>query len=129
MEQPCPAGQSSRNRSRMNRSTANILIGLALGVLVGLFLGDYAGIFKYGADIYVRLLQMTVLPYVVVSVIAGFGRLDGARAKSLFLRVGIITLVLWLITFGILFVMPLSYPPTQSAAFFATSMVEIKPEL
>ena len=43
----------------MNRTTARILIGLGLGVLVGLFLGDHAAIFKYGADTYLRLLQMT----------------------------------------------------------------------
>ena len=71
----------------MNRTTARILLGLGLGVLVGLFLGDHAAIFKYGADVYLRLLQMTVLPYVIVSVIVGFGTLDGSKARTLFLRV------------------------------------------
>jgi Na+/H+-dicarboxylate symporter len=112
----------------MNQATARILIGLGLGVLVGLFLGDYAAPFRYMADIYLRLLQMTVLPYVIVSVIAGFGRLDGSKAKTLFLRVGIITLVLWGITFCLMSLMPLAYPHMQSASFFATTLVEQKPD-
>ena len=108
----------------MNRTTSRILIGLGLGVLVGLFLGDYAAPFRYMADIYLRLLQMTVLPYVIVSVIAGFGKLDGSKAKTLFLRVGIVTLALWGITSCLIMLMPLAYPTTESASFFATTLVE-----
>ncbi len=70
----------------MNKTTARILIGLGLGILVGLFFGDYAAPFKYVADVYLRLLQMTVLPYVIVSVIAGFGALDGSKARILWKR-------------------------------------------
>jgi Na+/H+-dicarboxylate symporter len=43
-----------------------ILAGLAAGILLGLFLGEYAGALKWAADGYVKLLQMTVLPYVTV---------------------------------------------------------------
>ena len=80
---------------RQSRSTRNILIGLSLGVATGLFLGEHASVFKYVADAYVRLLQMTVLPYLIVSLIAGFGSLDAAKAGRLFMRVGLLTLVLW----------------------------------
>ena len=102
----------------MTSSTRNILIGLALGIATGLFLGEYAGVFKYVADAYVRLLQMTVLPYLIVSLIAGFGSLDTSKAGSLFLRVGILTLVLWGLTLGLVFVMPLAFPTVESASFF-----------
>ena len=34
------------------------------------------------ADAFVRLLQMTVLPYVTVSLIAGIGSLDAAGAAA-----------------------------------------------
>ena len=46
------------------------LVGLASGVLVGVFLGERAGIFRIAADGFVKLLQMTVLPYVTVSIIS-----------------------------------------------------------
>ncbi len=68
----------------MPSSTRNILIGLALGVLAGLFVGEKAEVFQFVVRGYLGLLQMTVLPYVMVSLIAGIGRLDGARARLLF---------------------------------------------
>src|SRR6185369_4295535 len=113
----------------MTRSTRNILIGLALGIALGLFLGEYAGVFKYAADAYVRLLQMTVLPYLIVSLIAGFGSLDAAKAGRLFMRVGILTLVLWGIALGLVFVMPLAFPKVETASFFSTTLVEEAPRL
>ena len=68
-------------RLAMTSTTRNILIGLALGVAMGLFLGEKAGVFQLVAEGYVRLLQMTVLPYVMVSLIGGIGSLDGVRAR------------------------------------------------
>ena len=60
-----------------------ILVGLVLGVAIGLFLGDRAAPFRFLADGFIRLLQMTVLPYVTVSLIAGIGSLDAASFHSL----------------------------------------------
>ena len=62
--------------------TARILVGLGLGAAVGWLLGARAEPFRLAADAFVRLLEMTVLPYLTVSLIAGIGSLDSARAKS-----------------------------------------------
>ncbi|HWN99643.1 MAG TPA: cation:dicarboxylase symporter family transporter, partial [Blastocatellia bacterium] len=113
----------------MTRSTRNILLALGLGIATGLFLGEKAGVFKFVADGYVRLLQMTVLPYVVVSVIAGFGILNATQARSLFLRVGLLTVALWGLTLCLVFVMPLAFPSVETASFFSTSLVEEPPPL
>jgi Na+/H+-dicarboxylate symporter/ABC-type amino acid transport substrate-binding protein len=113
----------------MTRSTRNILICLALGIATGLILGEYAGVFKYVADGYVRLLQMTVLPYLIVSLISGFGSLDTSKAGSLFLRVGILTLVLWGLALGLVFLMPLAFPSVETASFFSTTLVEESPSV
>ncbi len=101
-----------------------ILLGLVLGVATGLFLGDRAAPLRYLADGFIRLLQMTVLPYVTVSLIAGIGGLDAATARRLFLRVGALTLVLWGLALGAVFLMPLAFPELQSASFFSTTLVE-----
>ena len=79
------------------------------------------------ADGFVRLLQMTVLPYVTVSLIVGIGSLDPATARRLFLRVGTLTLVLWGLTLGAVALMPLTFPVLQSASFFSTTMLEERP--
>ena len=55
---------------------SRVIWGLCLGVAAGLFFGDSAGSLKLLGDAYVRLLQMTVVPYVLVSLINGLGKRD-----------------------------------------------------
>ena len=66
----------------MTSATRNILIGLGLGVAVGVFLGERAAILQFAADGYLRLVQMTVLPYIIISLVTGIGSLDRTRAVS-----------------------------------------------
>ncbi len=108
-------------------ATRKILVGLVLGLATGLFLGERAAPFHVLADGFIRLLQMTVLPYVTVSLIASIGSLDPATARRLFLRVGALTLVLWGFALGAVFLMPLAFPALESAAFFTTTMLEERP--
>lgn len=49
------------------------LVAIVLGSLLGLFLGEPAGKLEIVGTIWVTLLQMTVLPYVLFSVIAAIG--------------------------------------------------------
>ena len=108
----------------MTSSTRNILIGLGLGALLGLLLGEQAALLQFAADGYLRLLQMTVLPYIIVSLITGIGSLDPRRARDLFVRVGALTLVLWALALAVVFLMPLTFPAIQNAFFFSTTLVE-----
>jgi Na+/H+-dicarboxylate symporter len=109
--------------------TTRILIGLALGAALGLLLGERAEPLQIAADTFVRLLQMTVLPYVTVSLVAGIGSLDAARAKELFLKVGGLVVVLWGLGLGAVFLMPLAFPAIQTASFFSTTLVQPPPSV
>ena len=76
--------------SRASLST-RILTGLGLGIFTGLFLGDPAAALQPIADIYIRLMQMTVLPYIVLSLLVNLGRLalylgDYGGAKAAYER-------------------------------------------
>ena len=66
--------------------STRIFIGLFAGILTGLFFGELVADLKIVGDIFIKLLQMTVLPYIVVSLIAGFGRMDSAQARRLALQ-------------------------------------------
>jgi Na+/H+-dicarboxylate symporter len=112
-----------KKRFRFSLST-NIFIGLALGVLAGIFLGEYCADLKIVGDIFIQLLQMAVLPYIVVSLIAGLGRLTFSEAASLARKCGLVLLILWSLCITMVLVMPIAFPEWQSASFFSTSLVE-----
>jgi Na+/H+-dicarboxylate symporter/ABC-type amino acid transport substrate-binding protein len=104
-----------------------ILVGLASGVLVGVVLGERAGLFRIAADGFVKLLQMTVLPYVTVSIVSSLGRLSYEQAKTLGVRAGAVLVGLWLVALVFAFAFPLAFPPIESASFFSTTLVEKRP--
>ena len=57
-----------------------VLIGLAAGIATGLFFGELVAPLTVMADGFIRLLQMTVLPYVTLSIVANIGKLTYVQA-------------------------------------------------
>ncbi len=104
-----------------------ILAGLAAGVLTGLFFGEQVIALKWAADGFVRLLQMTVLPYVVVSIVSSLGSLTYEDARRLGVRAGAVLVGLWVVALVFTFLIPLAFPSTETASFFSTSLVEQRP--
>lgn len=100
--------------------TGWILIGLFAGVSCGLFFGDETAWLKWIGEAYVGLLQMAVLPYVAVSLVANVGSLspkDGVRL----LKVSALVLVfLWSIGLLALVISGLCFPEWESGSFFST---------
>jgi Na+/H+-dicarboxylate symporter len=107
--------------------TKKIVTGLALGAAVGVFLGEYAAPFQFAADAFVKLLQMTVLPYVTLSIIKSLGSLSLANARLLGLRGGAVLAGLWGIGLAFAFLIPLTFPHVETAMFFSTSLIEPRP--
>ena len=78
-------------------SSTKILVGLVSGAFVGVFFGEHAGALKIAADGFVKLLQMTVLPYITISIITSLGTLRYDQVKTLGLRAGAVLGGLWCI--------------------------------
>ena len=104
-----------------------ILTGLALGILTGLFFGERAAALEWAADGFVKLLQMMVLPYITVSIIASLGSLQPAELRTLGLRAAAVIGGLWLLALAFAFLVPLTFPSVENASFFSTSLVERRP--
>jgi len=104
--------------------STRIILGLVLGIFTGLFLGEPAGNLQPIADIYIRLMQMTVLPYLVMSLIIGFGQLHPGDAKRLAVRSGILLALVWGLSFIVIAAMPATFPAMESASFFSTALIE-----
>jgi Na+/H+-dicarboxylate symporter len=99
--------------------TFRIVSGLLLGIVTGLFLGEKAVQLQIIADIWIGLMQMTVLPYVMVSLIAGLGQLDAKLASLLAVKGGLLMLLFWAIGLVVVFAMPMALPEFVSASFFS----------
>ena len=98
--------------------SSQILIGLILGLIVGLFFGAWVEPLGVLGDAFVLLLQMTVLPYLAVSLMVGLGALRPEGAARLAWRAGGALLILWSLAFGTIFISSLAYPNWESASFF-----------
>jgi Na+/H+-dicarboxylate symporter/ABC-type amino acid transport substrate-binding protein len=101
-----------------------ILVGVLAGIAVGVFLGERAAPFGFVATAFVKLLQITVLPYMTVSIVLNLGRLDYATARTLGLRAGAVLLGFWGIALLLTFLFPIVFPAVESARFFSTTIVE-----
>ena len=108
-------------------SSRRILVGLAAGIAAGVFLGDRAAMFAWAADGFVKLLQMTVLPYVILSIVTSLGSLTYPEARTLGLRAGAVLVGLWALALLFTFLIPLAFPHVQTASFFSTTLIERRP--
>ena len=114
---------SFKKRVRLSLSTY-ILIGLVAGVLCGVFFGEYCAFLQVFGEAFINLLQMSILPYITVSLVTGIGSLNHEQAKTLASKAGLVLLLLWVIGLGLILLMSLSLPALESASFFSTSMLE-----
>jgi len=114
----------TETRQRRFDLSAWIFIALAAGVLAGLFFGERTAALQDVADAYVKLLQMTVLPFVTLSLIGGLGALNRQEAARLGSRVGLVLVVLWAIALAGVFCLPVMFPDIQAASFFSTTLLD-----
>jgi len=99
-----------------------VITALILGISFGVFVGEPAGDLKLVGNAYIGLLQMTVLPYVLVSIIGGLGRLNSDMAGEIGIKAAFVIVFIWLTTMFTLLFLPLAYPDWESAGFFSTSL-------
>lgn len=71
-----------------------ILIGLILGAIVGLIVGPGISVIKPLGDLFIRLLQMIVMPVILFSLIVGAASIEPSRLG----RVGVKIIVYYMIT-------------------------------
>jgi Na+/H+-dicarboxylate symporter/ABC-type amino acid transport substrate-binding protein len=115
-------------RKRKLGLAEQIILGLFIGIAVGIFFGEEVKFLKIAGDAFIMLLQITVIPYIIVSLVTALGRLTLANAKSLGLKAGSVLLVVWVVGLAVVLLSPLAFPKWPSASFFSTSQVhEAKP--
>ncbi len=109
--------------------TRNIFIGLFAGIFVGLFLGEYAAPLGFLGDAFIGLMQMTVMPYIIVSLIANLGKMELTKQRKLLTGASFLLVGLLLIGIVSLAVLPFFFPQWQSSTFFSTSFITPPPPI
>jgi len=107
--------------------SSRIFIGLFAGICTGLFFGELVADLKVLGDIFIKLLQITVLPYIIVSLIAGFGRMELSQAKRLAIRGTAVLFLIWGLALLMIFVAALAFPDLDTASFFG-SAASVEPQ-
>jgi Na+/H+-dicarboxylate symporter/ABC-type amino acid transport substrate-binding protein len=104
--------------------TLQILLGLIFGLFTGLFLGEIAAPFSVAGDIFIGLLQMTVLPYIVVSLMGNLGRISWSESRGLLIAAMVVLVTLLLLGVIVLITAPLAFPAWATASFFSPALVQ-----
>ncbi|MCA0932550.1 cation:dicarboxylase symporter family transporter [Lutimonas saemankumensis] len=104
--------------------STKVLLGVLLGTLTGLFFGEDVAWMGIIGDIFIGLLQMTVLPYIMFSLIVNIGRLSLDTGKKI-IRYGLIFLFL-LLSLGLVYliILPFSFPSWSSGNFYSSEFVQ-----
>jgi Na+/H+-dicarboxylate symporter len=108
--------------------SAQVFVALGLGIFAGLFFGEMIAPVQILGDIFIGLLQMTVLPYILVSLISGIGRLSYPEIRVLALQGGRFVLLFWAIALAVTVAFSATLPDWESATFFSSSLVEVPDE-
>ena len=94
-----------------------------MGIFCGLFFGEMAAALNPIGRAYIRLLQMAIVPYITVSLIAGLGRLTPHQASRIALWGGLVLLLILVVGMVLVLLVPLAYPDWEAASYFSSSLV------
>jgi Na+/H+-dicarboxylate symporter/ABC-type amino acid transport substrate-binding protein len=109
--------EAPRPKRKMSLA-ARTMIALVCGLFLGLFVGEHAAILEPVGRAFTLLLKMPLIPYVVVSLLWGVGRLTPALLKNLGLKGLRAFALLWALMMAAIVVLSVSFPITAGEDFF-----------
>jgi proton glutamate symport protein len=109
--------------------SVQIISAMFIGLLLGYFYSINYSMIDNTANAFVTSLQMTVLPYIILSLIVGLGGLTPSKAKNISKQSVFIILMMILIVLFFIFSTPLAFPDWQNAEFYSANTIKVVPEL
>lgn len=103
--------------------TQRILLGMLLGGVAGLFFGESLVVLQPVSELYLRLSQMAVMPYLMLSLIISVGRMDTHTASKIGKWGIVLMLFFWALTLSLLAVAPSLFPTFQNASFYSNDLL------
>lgn len=84
------------------------------GIGTGLFFGESAAVLKPFGQLYILLLEVAVYPYLICSLLHGLGSMQPGQALRLLKAAWPAYLGLWVLTFGVLWLLTLAIPESKA---------------
>ncbi len=108
---------------RLSLSTI-VIICFVLGIVNGIFFGEMVAWMGIIGNAFIKLLQMTIIPYIIVSLITSLGKMTYEQAKSLGVQVGKLMLSFWVVGLLAIYTIKFIFPEWQAGSFFSTALLE-----
>ncbi len=105
-------------------SSSPVLVAFILGLVAGFVFGDLVAFLSVIGDAFISLLQMTIIPYVVVSLIFSLGSLSYEQVRTMGVKIGILLLIIWGVGLVAMYTIVLSFPEREAGTLFSTSFLE-----
>ncbi|MEI6056252.1 MAG: cation:dicarboxylase symporter family transporter [Lentisphaerota bacterium] len=90
----------------------------AIGLFLGIFFGNKCSILEPLNTIAIKVFQITIIPYMVFSLIQSIGSMTGENAKLIGKKGGIILISIWAISIFYAFGLHFSFPDIVRSKFF-----------
>jgi len=106
-----------------------VFISIIAGIICGLFFGEKAQILEPIGTIFIKLMQITVLPSIIIFIIAGLGSISQADAKEFLKKFLSIILLIWLLGIITFYSMQFAFPNMPNTSLFSVSQISEPPPL
>jgi len=103
--------------------STQVLIALFSGIFIGLFFGESVAWLHTVGKAFIKLLQISIVPYIVLSLVTGLGSLSYEQSKEIAKKFIVMLLSLWVLGLITIFLLALSFPEWASKDFFSTSQI------
>lgn len=103
---------------------AKIFAGFIGGIIVGLFFGELCSALEPVSSTFIKIWQITIIPFIVVSLLLGIGGLKQADAREMVVKVGSVLLLFWVIGLAAFFTVQMAFPSLERASFFSTTELQ-----
>ena len=101
-----------------------VITSMILGVICGIVFGERCSSLALIGQGYIALLQMCILPYVVLSILYGIGRLGIRESRQMASKGISLTLIFWGVLALFILLLPLCFPEWKATLFFSPNVVE-----
>ena len=100
-----------------------MLWALLLGVATGLIFGERVAFLQPIGTGFVKLMQITIFPYIVVSLIVGLGKFNPEQVKSILVKAATVMVTLWIVGLAAIWCFTLTLPKHDAGTFFSPALI------